>query len=313
MYSNLYGSSWIAAIFCGFKKPPFIGEELWQHGWVFGNIKIPEQVFGSFIEKKTTKCLVATQKIENYLKVAGYNNAKAIGLPYVYLPEISVERKEKTLLVMPIHSIPGSFLDTKNLKKYMEYISEISVFFNKTTVCLNAHDYKHENIRNIVSQMGLDTICGVDGGRNSLKEQYVRFKSYSHMTTNGAGSHIAYAAATGMKISISGPFSQYDEDSLSGIEFYKQFPSAIRSAVERSSKDYLESKWPWLFVSPENGIENIAWGESEIGSDCKQTPEKLQKLMGWNTRSVLFSNDRFTDKARKTYKLIINECTKKDQ
>jgi hypothetical protein len=312
MYSNLYGSAWIAAAYCKLKSPPFWSGEIWQHGWAYGCIKMPEQIFGSFINNKKIKCLVATRKIENFLKSEGYKNAKAIGLPYVYLSDTCVERNKNTLLAMPTHTVPGSSLDKKKIREYIDYICSLKKSFKKITFCLNAHDYKHEDVRNLASYAGLDVICGVDGGRSSLKEQYIRFKSYSHMTTNGAGSHIAYAAATGMKISISGPFHEYNEDSLSGIDFYKQFPSAISSAIERSSKNYLMSQWPWLFVSPENSIENIVWGGSEIGSDCKQTPQELQKVMGWNTKSVLFSNDRFKDKAKKTYKLFINEYAKRN-
>ena len=290
-YCDLYGASSIAAAYCGFKKSPFWTGELWQHGWLTHGLKIPEQVFGAGITSKSTTCLVASKWLEEFLKGHGYRDAHAIGLPSVYLPELKVEREEDTLLVMPGHTVTGMKTKAVIPEEYIEHIKEISGHFRKVSVCVFGTDFDQHGIwRTSFEHAGYEVIRGVDHKFYALGEQKKRFMRYSHMTTNILGSHVVYASAFGCRASISGGYVAPKEEDYRGIGFYLDYPEALGSAVELFSETKMSERYPWLFCAPQEAITNKEWGESEVGTENKKSPDVLRELMGWTLKKVRCSS-----------------------
>lgn len=281
MYKNQYGATWIAARYCGLSTPPDEIDALWMHGWVWDGIIIPEQLFGTYIEKKTTKLFVANAWQEDFLKSHGYKNSYAIGLPNVYLKNKIVKRTEQSLLVMPGHTIKGMVHDRAAEKNYVDYIKSIESDFAKTEVVLNAYDYEVGIWKNSFEKAGFKVISGPFAGNDLLQEQQDRMQTFSHMTTNQVGSHIVYAGALGMKVSIAGPYMEHSKISLEGTEFYKKNPEVLENILNRCRVDYWKVKTPWLFSEPSKSIECLDWAYKEIGYPHKKTPNKLKRLLEW--------------------------------
>jgi len=275
MYKNLYGSEWIAARYCGFKAPPYEAEGLWMHGWVWKDILIEEQLFGTNIEDKNTKLFVANEWQKNFLIMKGYSQVYSIGLPNVYLEKKEIEKKQSSLIVMPAHNIAGMNHNIKRESEYIDFIKSIENNFETVTVCINAYDFKNGNWSKQFERAGIKTIMGVYDGPNALQEQQDRLTSFTHMTTNQIGSHVVYASALGLKVSIAGPYYEHLKCSLEGTEFYKKHPLALDNVITRSTENYWRQKAPWLFCSPSEAIESIAWGRNECGYDnCKNKDKK---------------------------------------
>jgi hypothetical protein len=286
MYSKLYRSDWIAAGYCNLDEIPREQKGIWMHGWSWkGTTEIirPEQLFGIEIQTIDTPLFVATNHQEKYLKNLGYHNAKAIGLPIIYTKKNKVVTKSKSLLVMPQHTIKGMSHDEDIEDTYVEYIQSVKGSFDECTICIGAHDYDNGIWKNSFEKKNFNVIRGADWKEiNTLQVQCERMMGYSHMTTNGIGSHVVYAASLGVKVSIAGPYYELTKDALANVEFYKRKPNIIENAVKRVSCEEVSKELPWLFVNPIDAAECREWGLSEIGNENKVPPIILKRLFGWN-------------------------------
>ena len=284
MYKNLYGSDSVAAFYCGLKKPPRPARGLWMHGW--GSVKIlrsPLEVFGTAIPKKTTFLFVSNNEFKHYLNEHGYTNVHAIGLPFCYAKQQTPRREPQSLLVIPPHSIPGVNFEKVNLKNYADYIKTITKRFRKIAALIYFYDYDNNTpIKQAMAETNLELIRGAEHpSDNTYNHLFELFSKYEFMTTNFEGSHIAYAASCGMKISISGPFFCWNERNLNDVTFYKNYPE-YKSNLMKEDVVQVRSRLGQFFREPTEAIEAESWGKNEIGSDKKVSPRKLKKLFGWD-------------------------------
>lgn len=281
MYKNQYGATAVAARYCGFKKPPHETDSLWMHGWVPKGIDEPEQLFGTYIEKKTTQLLVANNWQKTFLNERGYNNVHAVGLPVVYLKDNKIIAREQSLLVMPGHSAAGM---THSFDEEIEYIDHIKLIcrnFKKVSVAISKHDFEMGYWKNNFEKSGIEVIQGTSAGNDTLQQQQDRLLHFTHMTTNQIGSHIVYAASVGLKVSVAGPYKKLCK-SVFNLPFYVNFPKVINNVLERSSESYWKMNTPWLFCPPFEAVDCRSWARKEVGYDSKIDPYQLKELFGWN-------------------------------
>jgi hypothetical protein len=309
MYKNQYGATSIAARYCGFSKPPYEIDGLWMHGWVWDGILEPEQLFGTYIKNKKTRVFVARKWQENLLVGCGYKNTFSIGLPNVYLNDRRVKKIENSLLVMPGHTIAGMVHNWKEENKYVEFINSLKKDFQTIVVSLNAYDYEMGHWKNTFENVGIKVVSGPFAGLDLLQEQQDRMQTFTHMTTNQVGSHIVYAGALGLKISIAGPYIENSKEVLGGTEFYKNYPHVLDNVILRTSEAYWRTKAPWFFTLPQEASRCTEWAEQEIGYSYKKNPNELKNLFEWSERHRIINQIKYFFGKIKIKKYIISEKT----
>lgn len=307
IYPNLYGAFEIARDYCGFSEypnpTPKTDNLMWQHGVEYDYvITIPEMVVGSSFPSSKTKVLVANKLLSNVIKNKICNPVFAIGLPIIYLPEYSVQRKKDSLLVFPAHGVPGSSMSDKVNLEYARYIQSIAHKFSNVEICIFGPDYdKEAPIRKIFEETKLKIIRGVDDSKNALHIQKKRMLSFSHVTSNVLGSHIPYAAFYGCRVSLAGPTHTFKKEHIENIEFYKLFPKALK-IIDKYSEYSLKNYFSWLFCEPHQGVECKEWANIHVGFDCKISPKKMCKLFGWNLNNVFTSKINPIEKIKYLFK-----------
>ena len=305
--SSGYGADVAVARYCGLKKPPLPPLGLWQHGWAPQHFNFdPTFVIGadgSYDAVKAKETFwVARRDQEEYLQNHGYLHAKAIGLPLVYLPEQAIERIPNTLLVMPVHSLEYT-THKWNFEEYVDSISQIRHRFEDVVICIHPACWKRGYWVNEFQKQGFTTISGASGAdSNGLLRLQMLLRSFEFVTTNGFGSHIAYAAYFGAKPSIFGTYADFGKSDYNNTQLYQSCPYLLEPALEAVSEPVIRQHYPFLFAEPDKAQSLQSWGESEVGSDCKLPPGEIKQLFGWAQPQVSLRVARSlgTRAARKT-------------
>jgi FkbM family methyltransferase len=283
----MYGSDYIAAKYCGFERPPKAARGVWQHGWIpqRDGLLIADQVFGVSLEdSQTEQHWVATRFLENFIRAQGFRNVRAIGMPLVYVTETPVLRRPGSLLVMPIHSLHEQKLEWAN-QDYVQAIIGLRAQFQEIVICVNAACWENGYWVPEFQAAGFTVIRGADGAYGgdplTLQKMVNRFKEFEFVTTNGFGSHLAYASSCGAKVSIYGPIFSYDVKTLAQVNFYRDHPELVEPTAKFHTEQSLRVHFPEFFCHPAEAVERTDWGRKEIGWDNKISPAEMRELFGW--------------------------------
>ena len=293
-YRNMYGSDFIAARYCGFQAAPVRPLGLWQHGWISDKDTLlePDQIFGVKISHLPSEWYwVSTKLVENYLRMHGFGNGRAIGLPICYVPESNIERRTGTLLVMPAHSLNTTQHDWR-ARAYVEAITLIRNQFREIVVCVNAHCWTNGYWVPDFQAAGFKVIAGAHGDDPLTWVRMANlFREFEFVTTNAFGSLLAYASCFGAKVSIYGPYVEYTAKALSTAHFYLDFPRLADLAAMETCEETVRKRYPGLFCHPAAAADRTSWGRDQVGYDNKVSAEEMRKLFGWTalgrTRSRL--------------------------
>ena len=136
--STNYGAGWLAARYCGFPDVPAIPRGYWQHGSAFQHAQLhPYCVMARNTVDRWNECYwVARRDEEQFLRRHGYPRVKAIGLPIAYVPEVTIPRRPRSLLVMPAHSTTWTTHSCR-FEEYAEAIDRIRPQFSEVVVCIH--------------------------------------------------------------------------------------------------------------------------------------------------------------------------------
>lgn len=284
-YSYYYGAANVAAEYCGLKRLPLSFRGWWMHGWAPTWYQIhPILLLHVPAEsRKLWPFWVARQDEVEFLASHGIAQAEAIGLPMAYLPESNLPRLPNSLLVMPVHSLDYTQHQWA-FDDYADAIAAIRDQFDDVLVCVHPSCRKHGYWEPQFRKRGFEVIEGTQiYDRNGLKRVHALVSQFEYVTTNGFGSHIAYAAAWGAKVSIHGPYARYTAQDYANDPFFLAHPYALEPLIEAKSEANLRRLWPHLFVHPRQATDQTAWGRHEIGYDCRRSPQELRQLFGWNS------------------------------
>ena len=295
----LYGAPYVAAGYVGLpdlRDPRLRGE--WAHGWHPPTHNIhPELVIGSTGKSRLRRHFrhfwVARQDQVDYLSAHGYLHVRAIGLPVVYLPPRKVSRERDSLLVMPVHS-----LDTTqhnwNFERYAEEIAKLRGRFSRIVICVHTSCAKKGYWVRAFEERGFPIVFGADvGDRNSLLRMKALFSQFEFVTSNGFGSHLAYAAYFGAKPSVYGELPLYQEDDFKNDRLYRSCPDLVQVVLGLMRRESIKSVGAWLFSEPDAAKEALAWGAFQVGHDHKVSPRELQMIFAADVRARLWFGRRF--------------------
>jgi len=309
--SAFYGASAVAAEYCGFSEPPASPRGYWMHAWgpkQFLVFDSPILYFGPVdLKGKSDYHWVDRLDEENLLRRHGYSNAKAIGLPIVYVPDQPVARREGTLLVMPAHSSEDTTSDWK-FEEYADEIARIRPSFSEVWICIHPSCWEHGYWVNVFIERGFPVVQGaLYTDRNALERMYRLFSSFDYVTTNAVGSHVAYAAYLGAKVSFYGSYAEVGSANYNNVTEYQPMMEHWEWARAEST---VRQYYPELFCPPAEAKQRIDWGRYEVGFDRKVSPAQLRSLFGWTVGARLAQRAQgaartISEKARECLRIAI--------
>lgn len=291
--TEAYGGLHLLANYVELKQPYYFFKRptYWQHGWIpdfckYHPLAVCGEIYAHGKMSKEPTYLVGKSSDEKYLQECGYTNTTAIGLPLVYLPNREIKRIPNTLLVMPVHSLSYTKHAHWNFQAYVDAILSIKNDFDKVVICVHPSCVENGYWVNEFLEAGFDVVEGAYGSdKNSFYRLELLMRSFEYVTTNGFGSHIAYAAYFGARVSIFGNFAEHKsedyEEMYQGIlEDYKKMHIKF---CELTSENSLKHFFPFLFYEhPKNAIQRIDWGKYEVGFEAKKTPNEIKRILGWD-------------------------------
>lgn len=297
---DFYGATYLIANQIGKKKPP-VSFAAWRHGWFFSKSAAHPRFLA--MGTKNTLNLVATESQVQILKDFGYKNAEAVGLPYIYGDTFELERRPKSLLVMPAHTLPYT-KQRWDQKAYVNDIAKLKPYFSTIAACIHSACVDHDYWVSEFERQGIPWIRGANTyDKNALIRLNTLFKSFEYMTTNSLGSHVAYASYSGVKVSVYGPYAEPSIEDFRNDSSYKDYPELLRIYIENLQENIIKCHYPDLFISPMEAPERKAWGEEMVGAKFKRKPEEIAELLGWSL------NKQLTGYCREGFRLLRNPAT----
>ena len=286
-FSEQYGSRWQAARYCGLSSPPSSLPGEWQHGWLpeYANWH-PEGIVGtdgtSRYRKTESSQFVARQDQAEALTRFGYTKAFAIGHPLAYVDAPRVDRLPNSLLVMPVHSI-STTEHQWNFDEYAECIEGISADFDQIVICVSPSCFQKGYWVEAFRRRGFPVISGANFlDKNAYVRMATLFQRFEFTTTNGFGSHLAYAQFYGSRTTIYGPWPDYRPKDFEKDPFYLRCPEILEFYFATPHRERVRGSWPWLFRDPREGIAAREWAEGQLGKDQKRGAQELMELFGWS-------------------------------
>jgi hypothetical protein len=296
--SHAYGANLIAGDYCGTSELGPVVPGYWMHGWMpaYHNVD-PALIalhkkhgqsegydYESQIarEKNHTPQWVSRADQQQYLISHGYQHVEVVGLPAVYLPQLDVRRVPGSLLVMPPHSHKCHGPGTPLAESYADAIADVRKDFEHVWVCLNEDDLRAQQWVESFRRRGIGVFLGTDQSdpRTLLRLKRI-LRSFEYVTTNGFGSHIAYAAYWGARVSVFGPFAEFPRARMARTHAVKMFPRLLDAAYWLCTEEALRQHYPFLFTEPKQATDRTKWGAFEVGEQHRRSPHELAALFAW--------------------------------
>lgn len=281
-WSFHYGAVETAASYAGIRIPSEAFDAIWAHGcfppWLgysAGTLCYASPVW------KEIPILAWRQDLADRMTAEGARHVTLTGAPILYSNHQARRRMPRSLLVMPMHTLQGQDNhDRAALQRYADEVAGFAHHFSRVVVCVHAGCRTNGLWHREFGVHSIPVIDGADSNdANALARMKSFFSGFESMTTNGWGSHVAYALAFGCRVSIFGkaltmPRQQYLKDRT-----WQLAPRDldILLAAERDGLDrkYLAD----LRRDPNDGKANVDMGRFLIGADHQLSPHEMKQLL----------------------------------
>jgi len=278
-----YGAIETACSYAGVRMSCDAFDAIWAHGcfppWL--GYSASTLCYASPVWKKIP-ILAWRKDLADRMTAEGARNVVLTGAPILYSDNQARRRIPRSLLVMPTHTLQGQEIsDRAVLQQYADEIAAIAHHFSTVAVCVNAgcrmNGLWHR-------EFGVHSIPIIDGAdpsdRNALARMKSFFSGFESVTTNGWGSHVAYALAFGCRVSIFGqthsmPRQQYLKDRT-----WQLAPGDldILMAAQREGLD--RKHLADFYRDPTDGRIDVERGRFLLGADHLLSPKEMKKLLG---------------------------------
>lgn len=278
--ADYYGVSSLIAAAIGRSRSP-LSTATWVHGWIFRPLRHPEELLGEHF--KSWYHLVATDAQKAFLADRGYSHVHAVGSPFVYADQAAgeVQRRSGTLLVLPPHSLPEVLIHTDQ-SEYVDAIVSIRDRFDQVVACVSQSCVDHGFWKPAFEAAGIACITGASlNDANALVRMQRLFRSFEFVSTNTIGSHVAYAAYCGSRVSIFGPFYGLKADYLREAPLYRRFPQLLDHMDTDASEAVARERFPFLFVDPDSAERHEPWAAETLGASHRRTHNEIARMLGW--------------------------------
>ncbi|WP_413432491.1 hypothetical protein [Crateriforma spongiae] len=255
----------------------------WQHGWVTAPVTDYRQVTG--LSPAKPYYLVASTREQSILSSAGLVGIP-VGLPFAYARVDPIHRVRGSVLVMPAHGTDHTLVQDAT-RDYLEFIRSLRDQFDHVVACISAPCLRRGVWQGHLQSIGVPWIEGADiRDGNALNRMKTLFSFFETMTSNAIGSHFAYAACSGCRVSLCGPMHGLTADSLRSEPYYQTNPDLVDIAVYRASEACTREHYPQLFCDPVLAPELRTWGREQIGWSHQRDANEMARLLqtGWLPR-----------------------------
>ncbi len=289
-YRGEYGSFALASEYCGFLRCPRQCPGVWQHGWLPSQFNVHHEAVlatdgRNYESRLGGTFFVARQDQVEFLTECGFRQVRAIGLPIIYCPLSVSRRVPGSLLVVPVHSLSHSDHDW-DFDQYADEVCTLRQQFSDVCVCVHGSCVEKGYWTKAFEKRGIRWIRGAcHTDENSLQRITNIFSQFEFVTSNGFGSHLAYASALGCRVSLWGTMAKWDLQSFANDAFALNSPEAFSATLYFVSEAYLRQRYPDFFTEPRDAPLRVEWGRSEVGWDNRKSPEELKKIFGWDLKT----------------------------
>jgi len=284
-----FGFSYFLARQFGLSRPPR-SFACFLHGWIWRrDLRLDD--LGYYFTPLSTPIIVTNSWQAQFMRKSGFATVVEGGLPFAYIPKSKMEKRKKSLLIMPPHSTKYYGISSIFYYELINYIKSIEADFSEVCFCLHNDDANDIDINSVLRQNGIPFIVGACASdANSLYRMRCIFDYYDYVTTIVMGSHILYASFCGCKVSILDKYYFYypevaaDQDNaLNNIIDFKN-----RTLDLFNNKQKLIDQFPWLFVQhPVEAVPMQKWAEVEIGAENLLDRDRLIELLGWSRTACI--------------------------
>lgn len=238
-----------------------------QHGWTTG----PGLWEGAF--RLPWWKIVWSQRNLEVCATAGYERCRAIGAPYIYLPEQAEEprpRDSQSLLVFPSHGWEQRKLRV-DFERYAESVARLEAGgFGPITVCMYWIEYEQLTLRSFFEGRGwkVITMGHREGNPEFLFRQRDLIQAHAFVTSNRLQTVSFYALFSGRPFFLHGPFEGMTEiDDPTGEIFAR----------------WCREHFPMLHYDTFDGRVYREIAERELGFESKLSRRELRELfdMPW--------------------------------
>jgi hypothetical protein len=183
---------------------------------------------------------------------------------------------------MPAHSSEDTTSNWE-FEEYAEEIARIRPGFSEVWICIHPSCWEHGYWVDVFKKRGFPIVQGaLYTDRNALLRLQQLFSSFEYVTTNAIGSHVAYAAYWGAKVSFYGSYAETKDANYNNVAEYQPY---MRQWEWARSEQTVRQYYPELFCHPLEAKQRIDLGRYEVGFDNKVTPAELRSLFGWTFRA----------------------------
>ena len=275
---DFYGASCLVAAALGRREPPR-SYAYWTHGWASQPIVHPRQLARG---DPRDRHLVGAEKHARLLHGFGFKRAEAVGLPFAYVEDGDVPRRSGSLLVMPAHSLPYTEHEWDE-REYVDRIAPLRKQFACVIACVSKSCVEKGMWPAEFERRGIPWVMGADiEDRNALVRMSRIFRSFEYMTTNFIGSQVAYAAYSGCKVSVYGPYATYRPEDFRDDPWYSRYPDLLKLNMQALGEKSAKERFPELFCGPADAVERTEWGREMVGARYRRTPREIARLLGWS-------------------------------
>lgn len=282
---DYYGASFCIARSLGLEKPLF-GRATWCHGWVWYDITSPDILVHA--EYRGLNNLVVSKSHADYLREQGFPKAVAVGVPFIYADGAPIERIPDSIILFPKHSTQcATHRVNQDSLPYVEYAKRLKDQFSLVVVSIGYEDVRKGNWINAFEQAGIPWISGAwTHDKNALPRMHALLRHFEYATSNTPGSHFAYAAYCGCKMSFYGPPCDLQKIEFDTHPYYKRYPELAKEFKERDFEAEFQAKFPFFFVEPRRASIQVAWARQALGEDNRRPPEEIAALFEWKIRKL---------------------------
>jgi hypothetical protein len=216
----------------------------------------------------------------------GARDVRLAGAPILYADNGPVERTPGSLLVMPMHTIAGELLEDRSLlQHYADDIALTSKSYSSVVACIHAGCKENGLWVREFNGHSIPVILGASWADvNALVRMRRLFSSFESMTTNGWGSHVAYALAFGCRVSIHGVAPEVSKEQLLQDETWrrspKDFEEVLLAAAERRDLAYLADHC----CPPDAAVADVEKGRFLLGADHQLSKNAMRSMLADVTR-----------------------------
>lgn len=282
-WSDQYGALQVAATYAGLSLPVrYSLRGVWQHGcFAPWQDHSPGLLCLNAPNAQERSVWVARQDQADLLQRSGYAKVQAIGLPIVYAPDSAVERAPGSLLILPTHTLVGdAFADRTPFERYADELAQQTAQFSRVTVCVHPNCRKNGLWVKEFTERGFEVIYGAaNNDRNALLRMRWLFGRYETVTTNGWGSHVAYALAFGSKVSIAGTQPQRSTADMLRDTTWAASPDTLKRELDETARRREREFLREFLVPPAAAVANPELGRWLIGAGHKLTPAEMAAVL----------------------------------